>query len=175
LLIQVRIAFLLLSQITDGARRPTLAFPFAALFKDRVLAPWLQDSGAMRIAIPVWNDRISPVFDVAGAIRLIDIADGVVVNSSTREFENKNRAATLVMLGVDLLICAAISIPLESTLWVSGVEVIPDICGSLEEISQALASGDRDLTRFRSPGNTRRHRSLARILLRQRTGARASR
>jgi predicted Fe-Mo cluster-binding NifX family protein len=129
----------------------------------------------MRIAMPVWNDRISPVFDVARTIRVVDIANGTVVKASTREFDIKNRAATLAKLGVDLLICAAISVPLESTLWVSGVEVISDTCGEVEEIIEALASGDRTLTRFRSPGNTRRHRSLARTLFRKQSGARVSR
>jgi predicted Fe-Mo cluster-binding NifX family protein len=113
----------------------------------------------MRIAIPVWNDRVSPVFDVARSIRVVDVADGAVVDVHNRELETNRRVQTLVKLGVDILICAAISTPLESTVWVSGVEVIPDTCGSVEEIIEAISSGDRVLTRFRSPGNTRRHRT----------------
>ncbi len=88
----------------------------------------------MRIAIPVWNDRVSPVFDVARSIRVADIADGAVAHLSNHELENDNRAAMLAKIGVDLLICGAISIPLESTLCVAGVEVIPDTCGGAEEI-----------------------------------------
>ena len=91
---------------------------------------------------------------------MFDISDGAVVNVSNCELETDKRAQTLVNLGVDLLICSAISLPLESTVWVSGVEVIPDTCGSVEEIIEAVTSGDRALTRFRSPGNTRRHRTL---------------
>ena len=30
----------------------------------------------MNIALPVWQDRISPVFDVAGQILVVDVADG---------------------------------------------------------------------------------------------------
>ena len=129
----------------------------------------------MRIAIPVWNDRVSPVFDVARSIRVADIADGAVAHLSNHELENDNRAAMLAKIGVDLLICGAISIPLESTLCVAGVEVIPDTCGGAEEIIQAFALGDRTLTRFRSPGNSRRHRSLPETTSHHRPGTWASR
>ena len=129
----------------------------------------------MKIAIPVWDDRVSPVFDVARSIRVVDIVDGAVVDVSNRELESEQRTATLVKLGVDLVVCSAISIPLESTLWVSGVEVIPDTCGNAEEIIQALASGDRTLVRFRSPGNNRRHRSPPEIPSHHPSGARTSR
>jgi predicted Fe-Mo cluster-binding NifX family protein len=116
-------------------------------------------SCTMRIAIPVWNDRISPVFDVSRSVRVIDISDGAVSHEATHALENESRASKLVKLGVDILICAAISTPLEATLWVSGIEVIPDTCGTVREIVDAFASGDEELTRFRSPGNSRSHRS----------------
>jgi len=120
---------------------------------------------AMRIAIPIWNDRVSPVFDVSRSIRVVDISDGAVSGEATHTLENEARASKLVKLGVDLLICAAISTPLEATLWVSGIEVIPDTCGTVDEIVEALVSGDVKLARFRSPGNTRSHRSLLKISL----------
>lgn len=109
----------------------------------------------MRIAIPVWNDRVSPVFDVAKAIRVVDLSDGAAVSSTDHTIENERRAEAVVKLGIDVLICAAISIPLEATLWISGVEVIPDTCGVVEEIIEAFSQGDRTLQRFCSPGNGR--------------------
>lgn len=112
----------------------------------------------MRIAIPVWNGRVSPVFDVARTIRVTDI-DGVGGEPSGFEVHAINSAqpgSTLADLGVDLLVCSAISSPLEAVLWVSGIEVISDICGSPDEITAALAAGDNDLMRFRSPGSRRR-------------------
>ena len=114
---------------------------------------------AVRIAIPIWNDRVSPVFDVSKSIRVVDIADGAVLGDAIHTLENEARASQLVKLGVDTLICAAISTTLEATLWVSGVEVLPDTCGTVDEIVEAFASGDTQLTRFRSPGNSRSHRS----------------
>lgn len=129
----------------------------------------------MRIAIPVWNNRVSPVFDVARSIRVVDIADGAVAHVSNHDLKDDHRVATLAKLGVDLLICAAISIPLESTVWVSGAEVISDTCGNVEEIIEAFSSGDRTLKRFRSPGNTRCRRSPPEVSQQQRLDARFSR
>ena len=114
---------------------------------------------AMRIAIPIWNDRVSPVFDVSRSIRVVDITDGAVAGDATYTLENEARASKLVKLSVDILICAAISTNLEATLAVSGIEVLPDTCGTVDEIVEAFASGDTELTGFRSPGNSRSHRS----------------
>jgi predicted Fe-Mo cluster-binding NifX family protein len=116
----------------------------------------------MRIAIPIWNGRVSPVFDVSRLIRVVDIHDGTVTRASNRRLKAESRSLALLKLGVDLLICAAISTALESTLWRSGIEVLPDICGSADEIVDAFASGDKELSRFRSPGNTRRQRPPSR-------------
>jgi predicted Fe-Mo cluster-binding NifX family protein len=113
----------------------------------------------MRIAIPVWNERVSPVFDVSRAVRIVDITEGSVTHETHHPLEREVRASTLFKLGVDLVICAAISTPLETTLKLSGIEVIPDTCGTVAEIVEAFASGDEELKRFRSPGNTRHHRS----------------
>ena len=113
----------------------------------------------MRIAIPTWNERVSPVFDVARAVRIVDITDGAVRRETNHPLEGEVCASELFELGVDLVICAAISAPLETKMKVSGIEVMPDTCGTVAEIVEAFASGDKELTRFRSPGNTRHHRS----------------
>ena len=132
-------------------------------------------SNAMRIAIPVWSDRVSPVFDVARSVRVVDIIDGAVSRETIHTLENEARAAKLVKLGVDILICAAVSTPLEATLWVSGIEVISDTCGTVEEIVEAFASGDTKLARFRSPGNRRGRRSLSETSSHHRSNLRVSR
>jgi predicted Fe-Mo cluster-binding NifX family protein len=109
----------------------------------------------MRIAIPVWKDRVSPVFDVARSVRVVDLSDGGEPRKSDMGLDDDHRAETLAKLGVDLLICSAISTSLESTLWMSGVEVIPDICGTVDEIITAYSKGETTLAGFRSPGNCR--------------------
>ncbi len=65
----------------------------------------------MKIAIPVFNSRISPRFDCAQEMLLVDIADGKIVAQWKISIDGlsaieKNR--TMLNLGVDTLICGGI-------------------------------------------------------------------
>ena len=109
----------------------------------------------MIIAIPVWSGRVSPVFDVARTVLVADLdpQSGELVAQGAHVVNPAGPVATLSKLGVDVLICSAISSTLEAALWAQGVEVIADMCGSPDEIMAALAAGDVSLDRFRSPGS----------------------
>lgn len=104
---------------------------------------------------------MSPVFDVAKRFRVSDVIDGAIHSESEHEPTNGDHAATLSDLGVDVLVCAAISPALEAALWDGGVEVISDKCGPAAMIAEAYVNGDTALRRFHSPGHSdsrRRHR-----------------
>jgi predicted Fe-Mo cluster-binding NifX family protein len=117
----------------------------------------------MRLAIPAWEGRVSPVFDVAREVRIFDL------NTDRREVSADHRhglprdgaVATLADLDVDLLVCSAISPPLEAMLWMAGIEVVADVCGELSEIVREVATGDTELARFRVPGSQGRVRQQA--------------
>jgi predicted Fe-Mo cluster-binding NifX family protein len=112
----------------------------------------------MIIAIPIWNGRVSPVFDVARTVRIAELAgrSGEPPVVGTHVLNPARPAATLVEIGVDVLVCSAISAPLEATLAGLGIDVISDICGSPDEIIAALSRGDTALERFRAPGSRSR-------------------
>jgi len=115
----------------------------------------------MRVAIPIWDGRVSPVFDVAKTIRVFDVGGE---KNQPIEFEthmlNVSRSATvLVDLGVDVLVCSAVSSMLEASLRAAGIEVISDVCGSPDDIIMALAVGDTALNGFRAPGSRPRGQS----------------
>lgn len=129
----------------------------------------------MRIAIPIWDGRVSPVFDVSTSIRVFDIHAGSVVSASNHRLKGESRALALLKLGVDVLICAAISPSLEATIWVSDIEVLPNICGSADEVVAAFVSGDEALTAFRSPGNARNQRRQSKVPSRHRSKMRSFR
>ena len=66
----------------------------------------------MRVAIPYRSGRISPVFDVARNLILVDIEDSIVVSRDYKiiyEEELARRASRCKALGVNVLICGAIS------------------------------------------------------------------
>jgi predicted Fe-Mo cluster-binding NifX family protein len=106
----------------------------------------------MRIAIPVWDDHVSPIFDVARQIRIYDVENGSVRQASVADMPAGHHAGALREHGIELLICAAVSSQLESLMWVSGIDVVSDVCGPADAIARAFAAGDTALGRYRSPG-----------------------
>lgn len=97
-------------------------------------------SSEMKIAIPNWQGRVSPVFDVAGSLLLFHVNGQDVLRREElplRGYGLAARAEELAALEVDVLICGAISRALLSAISASGVLVIPKICGPVEEILRA--------------------------------------
>jgi predicted Fe-Mo cluster-binding NifX family protein len=109
----------------------------------------------MKIAIPIWQSRVSPVFDVAGQFIVVDLEDGVETartEVAALEEDPAERTSLLVGLGVETLICGAISKILEMMLLGSGVTVIPRVCGDAEEVLRAFCGGALDDDRYALPG-----------------------
>ena len=67
-------------------------------------------------------------------------------------------ARRLAELGVDVLVCGAISWPLEALLTASGIRVIPLVCGGVEEMVRAFRGGTLGDERFTMPGCCRKRR-----------------
>ena len=98
----------------------------------------------MKVAIAPLGGRLAPVFDVAASLLLVDSGSG---SSPGREehmlaaTDPLERAREVARLGADVLICGAISWPLELALSSAGVEVIPYVCGELEDVLKAFGQG----------------------------------
>ena len=95
---------------------------------------------AMKVAIPTWNAWVSPVFDVARQVVLVDLEGGKEVTRrdvAITETGPIDRARRVKELGVTVLICGAISRPLEAMIVSEGVHVIAQTCGPTEEVLQA--------------------------------------
>lgn len=109
----------------------------------------------MRIAIPHWQDRVSPVFDSAGAVLLVEVEDGREVSREKKRLAREDaagRAAEVSGLGAKVLICGAISAVLEARLASAGVRVIGFVCGGIEEVLGAFLDGRLAQPDFRMPG-----------------------
>lgn len=109
----------------------------------------------MRIAIPIWQSRVSPVFDVAGRLLLVDVADGQETTRSEEALAETllpGKAQRLKDLGVDVLICGAISRPLAMLTAQAGITVVPWVAGDVNEVlARYLQDGLSD-PRFSMPG-----------------------
>ena len=109
----------------------------------------------MKIAIPVWNGFVSSVFDFAHQLLVVDVQDRQETNRSQIQLEQQpgpQRVAKLVDLGVDVLLCGAISWPLASVLAASNIEAIPFVSGPVDEVLDAYLNGRLAEPRFLQPG-----------------------
>lgn len=109
----------------------------------------------MKVAIPQWNGRVSPVFDVAGSLLLVEVADGQELRrneGSLTATDPLRRAKQVAQFGAEVLICGAISLPLEAALASAGVQVLPFTCGRVEEVLAAFMNGQLTDGAFLMPG-----------------------
>jgi predicted Fe-Mo cluster-binding NifX family protein len=124
-----------------------------------LLFPWF-----MRIAISCQQDRVSPVFDVTTQILLMDIVNGRVVRRHQRAVAQTDclaRARYVRQFGIKVLICGAISWPLENALTSKGVQVIACICGPVEDVVNAFLNQKLTDSAFIMPGCSGRQQHSA--------------
>jgi predicted Fe-Mo cluster-binding NifX family protein len=109
----------------------------------------------MKVALPVWQGQVSSVFDFAHKLLVIELKNGgetdrqeiVLVEQSGPE-----RAVTLKQLGVGVLICGAISRPLAEMINGSGIQLLPFVKGSVEQIVNAYKTGQLSQPQYTMPG-----------------------
>ncbi len=109
----------------------------------------------MRVAIPTWQGSVSPVLDVARSLLLVDVDAGVEQGRRTEPLSEAGvlaRAGCIKALSVNVLICGAVSWPLEQALSSSGIDVIPHVCGNVDEVLEAYLSGRPWNRAFLMPG-----------------------
>ena len=109
----------------------------------------------MRVAIPVWEGRISPVFDTAERISISDFEQGKVTSRFIVSFQAKflpHRAALLRRWGVQVLICGGISTYLARLVAAQGIKIVPGLSGNVDEVARAYFQGKIPPGRFSMPG-----------------------
>jgi predicted Fe-Mo cluster-binding NifX family protein len=109
----------------------------------------------MRVAIPLWQGRVSPVFDEARRILLVDVFENQEQHRQEESLIAQNpfeRAQMLPKLGIDLLICGMISQTQQAALSSAGIRIIPHICGPMEEVIAAFLDGRIESGALLMPG-----------------------
>lgn len=115
----------------------------------------------MKIAIPQWQGRVSPVFDVSTCLLVADWDGEVLAPGQEYRLTSEGvpqRAAEVAALEVEVLICGAVSRPMEMALADAGIEVVPHICGPVVEVLRAYVGGTLDGETYRMPGCCGRRR-----------------
>jgi len=109
----------------------------------------------MKIAIPIYNGNVSNVFDFAHRLSVVDIENAKVVERSEVELKAESlpqRAGSLKNLGVDVLICGAISRALAYMVTASGIEVLAFVTGRVDDVLGAYLTGQLAKPQFSMPG-----------------------
>ncbi|MGB3209764.1 MAG: NifB/NifX family molybdenum-iron cluster-binding protein [Desulforhopalus sp.] len=108
----------------------------------------------MNVAITVWGNRISPVFDSAQTLLVAEIRDDQVVARKIQLIQATmfHRFLRLLEeLEVRVLICGALCEGPVRLLESQGIEVIPFVTGETEKILECYVHGG-ELKEFAMPG-----------------------
>jgi len=109
----------------------------------------------MKIAIPIYGDNISNVFDFATRLLLVEIENGKEANRSEVALESQSlsqRIGQIKNLEVDVLVCGAISRVLANIVTASGVQLLPYVTGRVNDVLQAYLNGQLVQSQFTMPG-----------------------
>ena len=108
-----------------------------------------------KIAIPIWKDGISTVFDFAGKLLVIEMQGNQEMSRTETALPAESvisRARRLSQLGASVLICGAISQPLAAVVASMGIQIIPFVSAPIDTVLSAYLSGQLINGRFLLPG-----------------------
>jgi predicted Fe-Mo cluster-binding NifX family protein len=120
----------------------------------------------MKIAMPIYRNYISNVFDFAHQLLLIDVVEAKENSRTSIELVGQSlyqRAVLLKKMQVDVLICGAISQELRSMILSFEIEVLPFVSGNIDDILAAYFLGELMVQNVKLPAcsvNTGSRRGL---------------
>ncbi len=107
------------------------------------------------IAVTVWGQRVSPVFDAAGTMLIAEIEGGALIGSTSLAFDPQRPLELLRVLRdrrVTCLICGAISEEPAALFEAADLELIPFVAGNVQRVLETVLEGDALGGEFRMPG-----------------------
>jgi predicted Fe-Mo cluster-binding NifX family protein len=110
----------------------------------------------MKIAIPVWENKVSPVLDTASRLMVVELKDESPVSRFEiylDERELSRRCLRIQDLCVDTLICGAVTRHFSEMLKASGINLIQGISGQPEAVLNAYLDGTLALSKYLMPGS----------------------
>ena len=99
----------------------------------------------MKIAIPMFNSRVSPRFDFASKMLVATVNKGQAVEREIYSLNNLNpirRSSLLCELGINVLICGGIHNFSQRLIIGNGINVIPMVQGEVDEVLDLFIKGN---------------------------------
>ena len=109
----------------------------------------------MKTAITVWNNRVSPVFDVANQALLFDLDGHRTTSEHYLVLPHSCAAEKVIWLleaGTEVLICGAISRDAHLAVTNAGIRIYPFIAGDIQKVLLAYLAGSLVEGGFAMPG-----------------------
>ncbi|NLX18574.1 MAG: hypothetical protein GXY53_04720 [Desulfobulbus sp.] len=107
------------------------------------------------IAITVWGERISPVFDSARTLLIVEV-DGNTISKTAHLTFDPDRPLELVQMlqrqQVALVICGAVSEQPATILETAGIQLLPFVAGKVSHVLERYCKGRSLGPEFRMPG-----------------------
>ena len=113
----------------------------------------------MKIAVTVWDKRISPVFDVASRVALYETADGALRREVELDFSGMSgfeKVIELAKINTGTIICGAVSRPVSCLAESYGIKIFSFITGEEKTVIQAFEKGLIEDDRLKMPGCIRK-------------------
>lgn len=109
----------------------------------------------IRIAIPIFHNRVSPLLDTCTRLLIIDFEGKV--EAQRREvpldiYSQSERFTLVKTLNPDAVICCGISEIFDKMLRSAGIRLICGIVGDVEQVAEAFVCDRIDDPCFRMPG-----------------------
>ncbi len=109
----------------------------------------------MLIGIPIWQGRVSPVFDVAQHLAVAHMDEKRLVRMDELPLPGGDPLARVRLIEahrIEILLCGAISRYLQRMLQRSGVSVWPCLCGEVQHVISAFTDNQLLLRGLVMPG-----------------------
>jgi predicted Fe-Mo cluster-binding NifX family protein len=122
-----------------------------------------------KAAFPCWEGRIAPLFDTARELHVVEAEAGKVLSTVEALLPSGplgQKAASLAGLGVETLVCGAISRQMKGVVASFGINVVSFVSGERDDVVQSWLRGGLDRGAHAMPGCGGRRRNR----FRERTG-----
>jgi predicted Fe-Mo cluster-binding NifX family protein len=115
----------------------------------------------LKVAFACLDERIAPVFDTALQVHVVETESGHIISEKKEMLPPDlllKKTLRLNELGIQAIVCGAISRPLNAMIVANGIQVIPFVAGDLHAVIQAWLKGVLHGKAFSMPGCCRRAR-----------------
>jgi predicted Fe-Mo cluster-binding NifX family protein len=115
----------------------------------------------MKVAIPIFNSRISPRFDCAQEMLLVAIDDGKITEQrkiSLKNLSSIEKIKKILNLRVDSLICGGIDCQSMRQLSCRGLSIYAWLTGDVQDVISRFLSGKLESDVMSEPDGRRRGR-----------------